>query len=63
MGKANIHLFHHLTNSCQVFNLCQVVLGMVIQQSELLFSQGERDNQEINMQVNKMSKISITLDK
>jgi len=32
MGKANIHLFHHLTNTCQVSNVCQVVLGMVIQQ-------------------------------
>lgn len=30
---------------------------------ELKFSQGERDNQQINMKINKMSKVSIKEEK
>ena len=34
MGKANTHLFHHLTNTCQVSTVCQAILDMVIEQTK-----------------------------
>lgn len=58
MGKANTHLSHHLTNTCQVSTVCQAILDMVIEQTkrvlglmELHFSQQERENQHINIQI------------